>query len=74
MCFPCNRGDVRLQGLGGTVTFGYIEICNNGTWGSVCSSSWGTADAQVVCRQLGYETLGIHAAMIRYCGSVWWYA
>ena len=52
----CTQGAIRLQG--GTTTQGRVEICNNNIWGTVCDDLWGTVDAQVACRQLGFSTTG----------------
>ncbi len=54
----CTQGAIRLQG--GTSTQGRVEICNNNVWGTVCDDAFGTTDAQVACRQLGFSTTGKH--------------
>ena len=50
----CDDGNIRLEG-GTLEEEGRVEICMNEAWGTVCNHSFTSADANVVCRQLGYS-------------------
>ena len=48
-------GEIRLVG-GTSVSEGYVEMYLNGEWGRVCSDSMSGDEANVICRQLGYNS------------------
>jgi len=53
----CTDGDIRLVN-GSVANEGRVEICYNNQWGTICDDSFGSFEAAVVCRQLGYSAIG----------------
>ena len=53
----CTEGDIRLGGSRNPLE-GRVEVCYDGVWSTVCSVGWSVADASVVCRQIGFSSLG----------------
>ncbi len=56
----CINGDVRLMDNSNEHS-GRVEYCVGGFWRSLCADErfhfWNDGNAQVVCRQLGYENV-----------------
>ena len=59
----CSHGELRIASRSddseALSSEGRLEICVNGVWGTICGIRYGTRDANVACRQLGYDDQGM---------------
>ena len=53
----CEHGEVRLVG-GASHMEGAVEVCLESLWGLIAEAGWSTANAQVICKQLGLPLEG----------------
>ena len=66
--------DIRLVSPSNSPSSGRVEVLHMGTWGTICGHSWDLRDANVVCRQLGYDgalSAPRYAAFGRGTGQIW---
>ena len=65
---------IRLVSPDNSPSSGRVEVLHMGTWGTICDHSWDLRDANVVCRQLGYDgalSAPRNAAFGRGTGHIW---
>lgn len=49
----CKDWDIKLVSSN-VSTQGTVQVCYQGVWGTISDDNWGTNDARVICRQLGF--------------------
>ena len=68
----CSQGQLRLIG-GSSDNEGRVEICYENRWGTICDNGWSNEDAKVVCRQLGFQTVGEYSTIANLYYNIIWH-
>ncbi len=60
---PCMNGNIQTRGIGRSLNerIGRVEVCVNSSWGNICSQSWSSTEASVICKQLGLSRYGMRS-------------
>lgn len=59
---PCINGSVQI--VGPSSNSGHVQVCVDSDWVAVCANKWTTADANMVCSELGFT---IQGTCVLYC-------
>ena len=66
----CSDGEIRIISyVSQRKIIGRVEICVNGSWGTICDEFFDDNDAKVICKQLGYSPLG-NECLLSITGSI----
>ena len=67
-CAVCYAGSIRLTG-GQSAAEGTVDFCDENIWAAICDVYWSANDAEVVCRQLGFNASELNTCRLQFCTS-----